>query len=254
MRKSVISTLATYGLYPHEYSNILFCAVADKDQGITIAKEILYAIVDMKTMVYLSGGSTPKPLYEQLAKEEKFSPGAIGLIDERYGEVMHEHSNEKMIFQTGLLRYLKLLNFPYYSILHGLSIEETAERYDQLVRSLLTVYSKTVGILGIGADGHTAGIAPNRSDFENPLFEKSHACSMVDWFDDSNGTFKKRVTMTFLGLSMLDVYILLVFGKEKVQALRSMFEQGKEEEVPARFFLRPEIAKKTVVITDQTLY
>jgi hypothetical protein len=32
-----------------------------------------------------------------------------------------------------------------------------------------------------------------------------------------------------------------------------MFTEGREEEIPARFFKRPEIAKKTLLITDQRI-
>ncbi len=277
MRDTIIPTLASYGLYPHEYSDVFYISVDDKEKGIAIARDIIYAVVDVKTLLYLSGGSTPKPLYTLLANEEKFSPGAVGLIDERYGEPMHEKSNEKMIHQTGLVRYLQLLNYPYYPILKGKSIEETADAYDQLVRSLLQVYRKSVGILGIGTDGHTAGIASWKKQraesgvqrvgnigYPAPLALGSQPgvdrlwndkYSYVHWFDDVNGTFGKRVTMTFLGLTMLDLYIILVFGADKNDALRKMFDDTyRDEEIPARFFLRPDIAKKTVVITDQTLY
>jgi 6-phosphogluconolactonase/glucosamine-6-phosphate isomerase/deaminase len=57
--------------------------------------------------------------------------------------------------------------------------------------------------------------------------------------------------MTFLGLSMLDLYILFVFGEAKKGALKKMFTNGSEEDLPARFFKRAEVAKKTVLITDQ---
>lgn len=253
MRNSLLSTFATHGIYPREYSDVLFCTVKNGEQGISVAKELIYSIVDRKTLVYLSGGSTPKPLYELLAREEKFSPGAVGLIDERYGEPMHSNSNEKMIADTGLARYLKLLNYPYYPILKGKNIEETTDDYDELVRSLLHVYRKSVAIMGIGADGHTAGIAPNRQDFENNIFNNKYA--FVSCFTDEKGSFKQRVTMTFLGLSMLDLFIILAFGADKKLALQRMFDDTyTEQEVPARFFLRPDSSKKTVVITDQTLY
>jgi len=65
--------------------------------------------------------------------------------------------------------------------------------------------------------------------------------------------FKERITMTFLGLSMLDILIVLVFGNEKQNALKLLFSEGSEEEIPSRFYQRPDIAKKTLLITDQQL-
>jgi 6-phosphogluconolactonase/glucosamine-6-phosphate isomerase/deaminase len=35
-------------------------------------------------VLFLSGGSTPKTLYEILAKEQKLKAGAVALIDERF--------------------------------------------------------------------------------------------------------------------------------------------------------------------------
>lgn len=239
-------------LIAYEQQGILVTQVNDSMAGIGLAKVLLTAIVDRKAALYLSGGSTPRLLYEQLAKEEQIHPGVVGLIDERFGDPYHEASNEKMILQTGLIRYFSLRDIQYYSILRGLPIEESAARYDDLVRSMQAVYHKNIGILGIGSDGHTAGIAPNRNDFSNPLFNKENALAMVSYFDDAKGTFKKRITMTFLGLTMLDVLLVLVFGKEKTEALQKMFAEGALEDIPARFYKQSEIAKKTILITDVT--
>ncbi len=234
----------------YEQQGILTAQVADAATGIALAKSLLTTIVDRKTALYLSGGSTPKSLYEQLAKDEQIHPGVVGLIDERFGDPYHAESNEKMVLQTGLIRYLSLRDIQYYSILRGLPVAESAIRYDDLVRSMQAVYPKNIGILGIGSDGHLASIAPNRADFTNPLFDKKNSLAMVSYFDDAQGKFKKRITMTFLGLKMLDVLIVLVFGKEKSDALQKMFIEGEIEDIPSRFYKQPDIAKKTILITD----
>lgn len=59
--------------------------------------------------------------------------------------------------------------------------------------------------------------------------------------------------MNYKGLAMLDLLIVLVFGDDKKEALENMMRDGSEREIPARFFKRPEIAQKTVVITDQNI-
>lgn len=266
MRELITPLLTAKRIFSHDNKGVLVCSVKNPDEGTVLAKEIFYQTVDKKTLFYLSGGHTPQALYEQLAKEEIIIPGAVGLSDERYGLPMHEKSNERMIAESGLVRYFSFLDIPYYSILKGLPIQETAERYDELIRSLQTIYRKTVGIFGIGVDGHTAGIAPNRKDFKNPLFgdtllrfhpdhelkgEGNQDYSLFGWFNDDKGSLKERVTMTFLGISMLDFLVILVFGDNKKEALNLMFESGSEEDVPARFYLRSDIAKKTILITDQ---
>lgn len=202
-----------------------------------------------------------KGLYENFAKDKKISPGAVALIDERYGTRGHNNSNEKMIQDTGLLSYIDSLNTPFYPILQDpqQDLDQTAKNYDMTVSYLFAGFPKSVGIFGVGADGHTAGIAGNRQDpalssgelFENPLFETEQKLRLVSAFSDLTGPFKERVTMTFTGLALINVYILLVFGQDKEEALKMMFKDGPEEEIPARFFRRPEVARRTLLITDQ---
>ncbi len=233
-------------------------------EGFKLAREFLYSVVDKKTVLYLSGGRTPKDLYANLANDRKIIPGAVALIDERYGKKLHNNSNEKMIQDSGLLFYLEERNIPFYPILQEehLDLKATADNYDITVRYLFSGFPKSVGILGIGVDGHIAGIAGNRSvqysqssrgevEFSNPMFNLDQKSLFVSFFADLNGPFKERVSMTFLGLSMLDIILVLVFGDEKQNAIDLMFVEGREEEVPSRFLKRPEIAEKTIIITDR---
>lgn len=236
-------------------------------QGIEKAKKELYKRVDNTTVLFLSGGKTPKPLYEVLVKEKKLTPAAAALIDERYGGPLHENSNEKMIDETGLLSYFKSKGIPFYGILpgsrftvhgslkdrstmnnkqtnHELEMQKVAQEYNQTVRELLFHFPKSIGILGIGADGHTAGL-PTRN---SKLYE-TH--DLVVCYTDTTGTYGQRITLTFSALSLLDFLIVFVFGKDKKIALHKTFEKGSLDEIPARFYQKPEISEKTLVITDQ---
>lgn len=219
--------------------------VSSPNEGLSVAKGILYEVVDRDTVLFLSGGSTPKSLYEVLAKEGKIRPGAVALVDERFGEVLHENSNEKMIQETGLPSYFSENGIAYYPILQkGNDRKTTASKYSAAVVSLFADFSSRVAIMGIGSDGHTAGLPPNRT-FPKHLF--------VLEFDDKNGPFGQRITLTFKALSQMGILLVLVFGESKKEALRKMFLPGSSEEIPARFYLQPEIAKKTILITDQKL-
>lgn len=249
----VFEYLTTHGVHYHSNQGITVCNVADITAGVELVKEILYEIVDGKTVVYLSGGSM-QALYEQLAHEERLVPGAVGLIDERFGEPMHRNSNEKMISETKFLNYLTHRDIPFYSILQkGKGREEVATAYDEKVRSLHTTFQKNIGLIGIGPDGHISSIIPNRSDFHNPWFDPDRANLLVSEFNDPNSHYKERVGMTFLGLSMLDFLIVLAFGDSKQPMFEALFSEGSEQDIPARFFKRPEIAQKTLLITDQEL-
>jgi 6-phosphogluconolactonase/glucosamine-6-phosphate isomerase/deaminase len=246
----------------HENEGITIATVESLHDGFALAKEILYQIVDPRTVLYLSGGSTPKVLYERFASEEKLIPGAVGVVDERYGPKFHDNSNEKMFRETGLLRYLEMRNIPFYPILNSHPGEattsfqndrkQTAEAYDEQLRSLNATYQKSVAILGIGTDGHTAGLPALNSKVEiqnAKFFDEKY--DLVTQYHDTIGPYGQRVTMTFTALSMLDVLLVLAFGEEKKKALELAFTDGSESEIPARFFKRSEIAKKTLFITDQ---
>jgi 6-phosphogluconolactonase/glucosamine-6-phosphate isomerase/deaminase len=257
--------IASHNLFTTEHEGITVCRVPLMHEGFRLSRDILYQLADRRTVLYLSGGRTPKDLYENLANDKKLHPGAVALIDERYGSKAHNSSNEKMIQEAGLLPYLREQSVPFYPILleQQLDLKETAKNYDMTLRYLFAGFPKSIGILGIGLDGHTAGIAGNRQElsssassdksFVNPLFANDDPGAFVGEFSDLQGPFKERITMTFLGLSMLDIFIVLVFGEDKKHALDLVFSEGSEEEVPGRFFKRPEIARRTLFITDQKI-
>lgn len=252
MKQLLQHLFAKNNILAHENQGITIAKVGTASDGIELAKEILYQIVDTKTVLYLSGGSL-KSLYELLAKEELITPAAVGLVDERFGEKFHETSNEKMIRETQFLRYLHARDIPFHPILQNLSREETAAAYDEKFRELTALFPKSVGLLGIGPDGHTSSIIPNRPDFHNPWFDDDHKHLMVAEFNDPNSHYKERVGMTFLALSMLDYLIVPAFGAAKQEMFEKIFADGSEEEIPARFFKRIDIAKKTLFITDQNV-
>ena len=243
--------LTRHSIRHHDNQGITVCNVSDIDAGVALAKTVLYELVDKKTILYLSGGSMQQ-LYELFAREEILRPGAVGLIDERFGEPMHDNSNEKMIKDTGFLRYLQMLDIPFYHVLQsGKSREEAAELYDEKVRSLHATFQKNIGLIGIGPDGHISSVIPNRPDFHNPWFDADRANLFVSEFNDPISKYKQRVGMTFLGLSMLDLLVVLAFGESKKEMFEQLFEPGNQEDIPARFFKRAEVAGKTVLITDQ---
>jgi 6-phosphogluconolactonase/glucosamine-6-phosphate isomerase/deaminase len=251
MLDQIHKILTTQHIFSHNNQGILVCRVENAQRGILLAKDIVYDIIDSKTVLYLSGGSTPKVLYELIAQEENFYAGGVGMIDERFGEKWHKTSNELMIKQTGLLRYLHMRHIPFYPILTAekeMDRETTALDYDSVLRDLFAVYQKHITILGIGSDGHTAGLPAIAEIMEEIMKDKM---SLVMSYDDQKGMYKKRVTMTQLALEMMDLHIVLVFGEEKKKALDALFTQGKIAEISSRILTTPEIAKKTILITDQ---
>ncbi len=269
MINEILQIFREQNVLVHNNSGIAVCTVADSRKGFELAGEILSRIVDRKSVLYLSGGRTPKDFYARIAHEERLKPGAVGLVDERYGPRFHEKSNEKMIKDTGILRYLEILDIPFYPILQSpqpplskggaegggfIKRAEIAKMYDEKIRFLHSTFQKHIGILGVGNDGHTAGLPAVGQSLKLKVksLELFNSQELVTEYNDTRGKYGERVTMTFLGLSMLDVLLVLVFGPAKRDAMELVFSEGSEEEIPGRFYKRSEIAKKTVFITDQT--
>lgn len=211
-----------------------------KLEAIREVKKILYKICSRKTVLFLSGGPNAKLLFESLAKDKKIMLGGAALIDEVFGESNYRESNEKLVKNSGLLRYLDSINAPFYGVLHNKTIDEETKDYDETVRYLLSYFPKAVAFLEIGDKGEIGEI-PAASEISQRIFEDKR--SYVTSFSDT-------ITLTPLALAVFDPIIVLALGKEKKDALKSMFEEGEVSEVPARFFKKPEIAKKTILITD----
>ncbi|MBI2026081.1 MAG: 6-phosphogluconolactonase [Candidatus Levybacteria bacterium] len=224
--------------------------VRDSKIGLTIAKNLLYRNCNNKTTLFLSGGSTPKGLYKLIAKEKKLKVGAVALIDERFEDKMHDNSNEKMIKDTNLLAYFEDKKIRFYPILKDKDIEQTTKDYDETLRYLFNHFPKNIGILGIGEDGHTAGIPAIEKFSKEILNDKT---SLVRFYEDKNSFYKQRITSTFIALQKLDLIIILAFGKPKKKALTLMFEKGNIGKIPARFYNQNNISSKTILITDQKL-
>ncbi|MBI2613240.1 MAG: 6-phosphogluconolactonase [Candidatus Levybacteria bacterium] len=220
---------------------VTIITVENQQEGLAAAKYLLYKKVDDQTLLLLSGGSTPKDLYETIAQEKKLTAKAVGMVDER-----KDRSNYKMIMSTGLLDYLKNLKIKFYPMI-------SASYYDRDIHKLIGSSKNKAAVMGIGADGHTAGL-PAGTQISN-LKSQNYVIDINNF----PGEFRKRVTLTFRALLKMDLLIVLAFGENKKEALEKMFDpsadSGQEaiEEIPARFYLRPDIAPKTLLITDQKI-
>lgn len=210
--------------------------VKSQKQANLIAESLISVLADKDCALFLSGGKTPINLYKSLVLNKSFLPGAVGLIDERYDG----KSNEKMIKDTGLIKSLDKKRIKFYPILKkDLSQSKTAFFYNQTVRSLLSNFKKSLGLLGLGSDGHIAGIISGFHVFNQE--------NLISCANNSNAEFSKRITFTFSGLSELTNLIVLVLGKDKHEALNLIFKADNFNKVPGSFLIN----NKTLLITDQ---
>jgi 6-phosphogluconolactonase len=112
-----------------------------------------------RSAVMLSGGRTPLPAYRELAKRKPRPAPDLHLLysDDRYVPATSESSN---YFQSRQL--LDALRLPEESVLRvrtELPLEQAAIDYEQRLAKLLGSGVRIgLGLLGLGADGHTASL------------------------------------------------------------------------------------------------
>lgn len=110
----------------------------------------------------VSGGSTPKKLYEILSNTEiDWNNVSIGLIDERFVATDTDESNELLIKNTLLKN--KAADAKFIGLVF--SLKDYEENLNIAISKNKPFYkSITCSILGMGLDGHTASLFPNSEE------------------------------------------------------------------------------------------
>ena len=211
--------------------------LSDKPALIERSREIILARLhqalesrDQFTLA-LSGGSTPKPLYQALQQESlPWSKIHIFWGDERYVPANHQDSNQLMARQA----WLDLINIPAHNIhpmnTGGGDVEQDAKRHD---RELQEFFPTQPGefpafdliLLGMGDDGHTASLFPHTA----ALSVKDRLVT-VGQKDD-----QPRITFTVPLINQARCVLFMVAGENKRPALKEIFaEQSDAMNYPAR--------------------
>jgi 6-phosphogluconolactonase len=160
-----------------------------------------------RSAVMLSGGRTPLPAYRELARRKPHPAPGLHLLysDDRYVPPTSESSN---YFQSRPL--LDALNLPEESVLRvrtELPSAQAATDYEQRLARLLDCGVRIgLGLLGLGADGHTASLFNE----ENLAQARGHLAIAVRRPDGLQGI---SVTPEFL--SRVAEPVFLVAGADK---------------------------------------
>ena len=173
--------------------------------------------------VALSGGSTPKILYEVLADRQKEVPWSTTHLfwsDERHVPPDHPESNYRMAYEAMLSR-VPVPDSNVHRILgENPDAQKAAAEYEQII-----VHRLDLILLGLGTDGHTASIFPN-----SEVLHETRRLVAAPWVEKLN-TY--RITMTLPLLNNGASILFLVSGAEKAGIVKEVLEGPKK--YPAQF-------------------
>lgn len=173
--------------------------------------------VQKHTAFVVSGGTTPRATFEQLAATELDWPRVnIVLSDERWVPADDPDSNERLVRDTLLTdRAAKARFLPVYE--RESSIDERCERLGELIH--LHYLPFACALLGMGADGHFASLFADAGNLEDGLeLDSTTMCVPVKTAASPHA----RVSLTLSALSRSDEIVLLFFGDEK----RGVYEKA----------------------------
>jgi 6-phosphogluconolactonase len=172
----------------------------------------------------LSGGSTPKALYQQLA-----APPLAGQVawekvrvywgDERCVPPDSSESNYRMA-QEALLSAVPISPENIHRMQGELDPEEAAKAYGQLLKEHFGEGGPDLALLGMGDDGHTASLFPGTA----ALAETKHRC-VANYVEKLEAW---RLTMTAPFLNRSHQVMILVSGAAKAERLHEVLEGPRE--------------------------
>lgn len=216
-------------------------------------REYAQAIADRgRFSVSLSGGSTPRALYELLAEphyatQVDWSRVDIFWGDERCVPPDHPDSDYGMA-KTALLDRLPAYANPQIYRLEGeMQPEDAAKRYEQVLRGYFgndPEQAFDLLLLGLGEDVHTASLFPGTQ----PIHETSrwvaahYVAKLSAW----------RLTLTPPILNRAQTTVFLVTSAAKLPALKHLLNGPySPDEYPAQI-IQPANGR-LLILTDQTV-
>lgn len=199
--------------------------------------------------VALSGGNTPRPLYEALAaapyrEQVDWSKIQVFFSDERFVPADSPESNYRMASEALLSRVPIPERFVHRVPTEDIPPEEAASLYEEGIRRVFAVGldetpSFDLILLGLGGDGHTASLFPDTEALTvtNRLVAPNFVPKLDTW----------RITFTYPLLNAGRVVTFLVQGEDKAERVGEILAGGSN--LPAAG-VRPE-SGRLVWLLDQ---
>jgi 6-phosphogluconolactonase len=174
--------------------------------------------------IALSGGSTPKTLFELLATDPyksrvDWAKVEVFFGDERTVSPDHKDSNYRMA-REALLSKVPIPGDNVYRMAGERDPNTAAKEYGQMLKEKFGDGGIDLVLLGMGDDGHTASLFPETE----ALNETKHRC-VANYVPKLN-TWRLTLTAPFINRAAL--VVLLVSGASKAQRLQEVLEGPRD--------------------------
>ncbi|MFA6586085.1 MAG: 6-phosphogluconolactonase [Candidatus Paceibacterota bacterium] len=202
-----------------------------------VASSILKQLnLNKRVLFFVTGGSSI-PVCVKISEVIRKNPHknlVVTLTDERYGVVGHKDSNYFKLIKSGF----SLPQARMIPVLIGDDLDTTAQKFNFNLNEEFNSAEYKIGLFGVGADGHTAGILPDSVAINS----NDLACSYVT-------PIFSRITMTPKAIEKLDEAVVFARGQEKWETLKKLIEEDMDiKKQPAQ------ILKKVPLLTIFTDY
>ncbi len=201
----------------------------DKKEGISsLGNTIGNALKEGRNVLWvLSGGSNISIAVEVMNMLQNFVAKkdlerlTITLSDERYDDLGHKDSNWQQLIDAGL----NISNINTIPVLLGLDFEKTKDDFSVKVKKAYNKADIIIGQLGIGTDGHIAGILPSSRGIDDTSVAVAYEAN--DY---------KRITLTLKMIKKISVVFLFAFGESKKSIIRGLTSRSDlaTNEMPAQ--------------------
>ncbi len=191
-----------------------------------------------KASLIVSGGSTPKPLFERLRRAPiEWDKVTIGLCDERWVPSSHEDSNESFVKRFLLQDKASKAKFAGMYV-EGINADEAEGLCSKKLKDSLWPFD--VMILGMGTDAHTASLFPNNERLSEAFDEnRENICISIKpktaphtRMSLSLGAIlsSRHLYLHFEGKDKLALYEAAVGGDDRyIMPIRSVLNQNNND-------------------------
>lgn len=182
-----------------------------------------------RARLLLSGGRTPAPAYERLAREPlDWQRVDVGLVDERWLQPDDPDSNARYVRESLLRDKAAAARFETMTS-PGRSIDDVVA-----AANLHAKQPADIVTLGMGEDGHTASLFPGMRGFAQALASPQAYVAVDATGCPVAGAWNRRISLTPAGLRPASTRLLLIRGESKRRILERALQGDDPAELPIR--------------------